>query len=67
MSEEVIELPKPTLIEDLGTMYPTENSKKKARYGIYKCGFCGTEFKTNTNSIKNKNYTQRKKTWAVIC
>ena len=34
------ELSKPILIEDLGMMFPNENSKKKVRYGIYKCGFC---------------------------
>ena len=45
------ELPKPILIEDLGMRFPTENSKKKAKYGIYKCGFCGTEFKANTYDI----------------
>ena len=28
------------LLEDLGTLYPTLNSKHKARYGLYKC-FCG--------------------------
>ena len=49
------ELPKPILIEDLGMMYPTENSKKKFRYGIYKCGFCGTEFKTAIASVKRKH------------
>ena len=46
-------LPKPILIEDLGRMFPTENSKKKDRYGIYKCGFCGTEFKARTYDINN--------------
>lgn len=25
------------LLEDLGYLYPTENSKQKRRYGIYKC------------------------------
>ena len=45
------DLLKPILLEDLGTMFPTENSKKKARYGIYKCGFCGTEFKTCTYKV----------------
>ena len=48
------EYPKPILIEDLGRIYVTENSKQKARYGIYKCGFCGTNFKANTNLIKRK-------------
>ena len=45
------DLPKPILIEDLGLMYATEKSNKKTRFGIYKCGFCGTNFKANTNSI----------------
>ena len=53
MNEEVIELPKPVLIEDLGMMYSTENSKRKSRYGIYECGFCGTEFKTCISSVKS--------------
>ena len=47
------ELSKPILIEDLGMMFPTEKSKNKVRFGIYKCGFCGTEFKTNTYDINN--------------
>ena len=34
------ELPKPILLEDLGIIFATENSKWKRRYGIYKCGFC---------------------------
>ena len=44
-------LPKPILIEDLGMRFPTKNSNKKTRFGIYKCGFCGTNFKANTNDI----------------
>ena len=55
MNEEIKELPKPILIEDLGYLYPNENSKQKKRYGIYKCGFCGTEFKACTSNIKNKH------------
>jgi hypothetical protein len=35
----------------LGLLYPTENSKQKVRFGIYKCGFCGNEFKANTNNV----------------
>ena len=46
-------LEKITVIQDLGMMYPTENSNKKSRYGLYKCGFCGTEFKACTSNIKN--------------
>ena len=49
------DLPKPILIKDLGYLYPNENSKQKRRFGIYKCGFCGTEFKACTSNIKNKH------------
>ena len=45
--------PQPILIEDLGRIFATENSKQKRRYGIYKCGFCGTNFKANTYDINN--------------
>ena len=56
MSEEVMELiPKPILIEDLGMVFTTESSKQKIRLGIYKCGFCGTNFKANIYDIKSKN------------
>lgn len=41
------------LIEDLGMMYPTEKSKTKKRYGLYRC-FCGNEFKTMVESVKSK-------------
>ena len=49
------DLPKPILIEDLGMMFLTEKSKNKVRYGRYKCGFCGTEFKANTYDVKRRN------------
>ena len=49
------DLPKPILIEALGRMFPTEKSKWKKRYGLYKCGFCGTNFKANTYDI-NRGY-----------
>ena len=49
------EIPKPILLEDLGMMLPKENSKERKRFGIYKCGFCGTNFKANTNDI-NRGY-----------
>ena len=52
MNEEVKELPKPILIEDLGTKFATEGSKHKRRFGLYKCGFCGTKFKARTSSVK---------------
>jgi hypothetical protein len=51
MEKEVIL--KPTLIRNLGVLYPNENSKWKSRYGIYKCGFCGNEFKAQVKHINN--------------
>ena len=55
------EMPKPILLEDLGLMYPTEKSKQKTRFGIYKCGFCGTKFKSIINDVK------RRKTYSCGC
>ena len=51
IDENKEQLPKPFLIEDLGMIFPTESSKRKHRYGLYKCGFCGTNFKAITNDI----------------
>lgn len=45
------DLPKPILIEDLGYLYPNEDSKQKRIFGVYKCGFCGTEFKAQVQNI----------------
>lgn len=42
-----------TLIKDLGMEYPTEKSKYKTRYGIFKCS-CGKEFKTSVQSVKQE-------------
>ena len=39
-------------IEDLGTLYPKETSKRKHRFGLYKC-FCGKEFKSIMLDVKN--------------
>ena len=52
---EGVDYPKPILLEDLGMMYATESKKYKRRYGLYKCGFCGTEFKANTQNILRGN------------
>ena len=49
--KQEVKLPKPTLLEDLGMMFITESSKYKVRYGIYKCGFCGEEFRTTINNV----------------
>ena len=46
------DLPKPILIEDLGMVFATEKSKQRRRFGLYKCGFCGEEFKARTSSVK---------------
>ena len=47
--------PKSILIEDLGMMFSTEKSKRKYKFGIYKCGLCGEEFRTQINNVKNGN------------
>ena len=45
----------PILVGDLGMRYPTEISKKKYRYGLYECQYCGKEFEAHKQSIKNGN------------
>ena len=55
--KQEVKLPKPTLLKDLGLIFATENSKERKRFGIYKCGFCGNEFKANTNDI-NRGHTK---------
>ena len=42
------------LVFDLGMIFPTETSKNKYRYGLYKC-FCGNIFKTQTQDVNRKN------------
>lgn len=42
------------LLKDLGMEFPTSTSKRKSRYGLFKC-FCGTEFKSNFNSVKSNS------------
>jgi hypothetical protein len=42
------------LIKELGMMFATETSKRKTRYGLYKCS-CGNEFKTTMGGIKSGN------------
>ena len=44
---------KPILIKDLGTMYPTETSKKKETNGLYECPYCKKHYKTQTTKVKN--------------
>ena len=57
MKDLEVDYPKPILLEDLGMMYVTEKSKQKVRFGVYKCGFCGTTFNANTYEI-NRGHTK---------
>lgn len=36
----------PKLIKDLGIKYPTINSKKKARFAVYECDYCGNQYES---------------------
>jgi len=45
----------PILIEDLGLKYPNDSSKRKRHYGIFKCQYCGKEFKTQLPNVENGN------------
>lgn len=47
---------KPILLEDLGMRYPTENSKRRYRYGLYQCQYCGKEFEAQVNNMKRGHY-----------
>ena len=42
----------PKLIKDLGMRFPTEKSKYRYKYGLYKCAYCGKEFETKVSSVK---------------
>lgn len=43
----------PKLIGETYMKYPTDNSTKKYRYGLYECQYCGAEFEAMTKSIKS--------------
>lgn len=45
----------PVLLKDLGMRFPTEDSKRKYRYGLYRCGYCDKEFEASTYDIKRIN------------
>ena len=45
------EILKPIPIKDLGVLYPNESSNWKRRYNLYKCGYCGNEFKAQVQHI----------------
>ena len=40
------------MIQELGMMYPTENSKKKKRFAIYSCDKCNNEYKMQVQDAK---------------
>ena len=42
----------PKLIKDLGMRFATEKSKRKYRYGLYECQYCGKEFEAGTQYVK---------------
>ncbi len=44
------------MLQDLGMLYPTLKSKRKARYGLYICK-CGKKIKAIVNHVKNNNTT----------
>ena len=44
------------LLKDLGMRYPTEKSKRKSRFGLYKC-HCGEIFEAHTYDV-NSNKTK---------
>ena len=45
----------PILIEDLGLESRSNKDTVNARYGLYKCGYCGKEFKAQMTRIKSGN------------
>lgn len=49
MNTQITKTPK--LIQDLGMQYPNENSKRKRRYGLYKCPICNDNFETQIDKV----------------
>jgi hypothetical protein len=43
---------KPVLLQDLGMQHATEKSIQKSRFGLYKCAYCGEEFKARVYDVK---------------
>lgn len=48
---------KPTLLCDIGNIYPTSKSKRRFRYGYFKCPYCCNFFKTIIRSV-NTGHTR---------
>ena len=54
--EDVIEKDMtPKLIGETYLRKPSENSRQKEKYGLYKCQYCGKEWEVMIKSIKNGN------------
>ena len=51
--DEIVDMT-PKLLEDLGSRFPTKKSKERKRYGKFQCQYCGKEFVTQTQDVKNK-------------
>ena len=45
------------LKEDLGLKYPKIDSIRKARYGLFICGWCGTEFEAQIGNVRHQPHT----------
>jgi hypothetical protein len=52
MSKQLITPPTPMLIEDLGMIFPDKSSKRKVRFGLFRC-HCGNEFKAMKSNVIN--------------
>lgn len=52
MQEELEKDMTPKLLKVLDMRYCTEKSKKKYRYGLYECQYCGKEFETVVSEVK---------------
>ena len=46
------EISPPVFMEDLGQMFTAVSSKRKRRFGLYKCS-CGNDFKTRIDGVKS--------------
>ena len=50
--EEVEKDMTPKLIGETYMKYPTKNSNKKLKFGLYECPYCGTHWEVNSSLIK---------------
>lgn len=57
VSDGGVYMDKPILLHELGALYPTSTSKRKFKYGYYKCQYCCNFFKS---TIRNVNIEHTK-------